>query len=123
MGSIPPDEFLQIFDRLCQQVRLGRVRSPRHIRKRIKRVLDLQRMAIRKAKRGSTQRKFRRDFNHLRTLYRNHVENRIWDEAVDNPGGIIDETLDYGYAKAQARALERARRSAGKLKRYRRGKN
>ena len=111
--SIPQDEFMGIFHRLNQFVRLGRVRNHKDIRKRINRILKLQRKASRVAKRPSTRRKYRRDFNHLRLLYRNDIAERIWDEAVENPGGIVDETLDYGYAKAQKRALERSRQNAG----------
>ena len=123
MDSIPPDEFLGIFHGIAQVVRLGRVRNPNEIRQRIRRILSMQRHASRNAKRSSTRRKFRVKHHRLRTLYRHDIDKRIWDEAVANPGGIIDETLDYGYAKAQARALERARQSAGKLTRYRRRKN
>ena len=120
MDTIPPDDFLGIFHRICHVVRLGRVRSDRDIRKRIKNILDFQRKAMQTAQRGSTVRKYRGDYNRLRTLYRNHIEVRIWNEAVDNPGGIIDETLDYGYENAQRMALERARARAGRLKRLKR---
>ena len=123
MDSIPPDEFLGIFHGIAQVVRLGRVRNPNEIRQRIRRILSMQRHASRNAKRSSTRRIYRGKYNRLRQLYRHDIQNRIWDEAVANPGGIIDETLDYGYAKAQTRALERARQRAGKLKIYRRGKN
>ena len=120
MDSIPPDEFLKLFHRINQVVRLGRVRSDKDIRKRIKRKLDWQRKATKVAKKASTRKKHQVDFRRLRTLYNQHIEIRIWNEAVDNPGGIIDETLDYGYAEAQRRALERARARAGRLRRLRR---
>ena len=117
MDDIPRDELIQIFHRVAQYVRLVRVRNAGEIKARIKRILDLQRMAYRKAKRGTTVKKFRGQYLRLRRLYRNNIHVRIWNEAVDNPGGIIDETLDYGYDNAQKRALKRARQSAGKLER------
>ena len=117
MDDIPPEELIKLFHRVAQYVRLGRVRNAGEIRTRIKRILDLQRMAYRKAKRGTTVAKFRGQYRRLRRLYRNNIHEIFWDEAVENPGGIIDETLDYGYAKAQKRALKRARQSAGKLER------
>lgn len=117
MDTIPPEEFLKLFHRLTLYVRLGRVRNPQEIKKRIKRILDLQKMAARTAKRGSTIRRYQIQRRKLLLLYRRNIHERIWQEAVDNPGGIIDETLDYGYANAQRMAMERARARAGKLRR------
>ena len=120
MDTIPDGEFLALFHRINKYVRLGRVRNPDDIRKRIRRILELQRKAYRTAKRSSTIRKYRRDFVHLRVLYRKHIERRIWNEAVENPGGLYDLTLDYGYANARRILIERATRRRMKLLRMRR---
>ena len=118
MDSITHDEFIRLFHRLAQYVRLGRVRNPKEILQRIRRILNLQRKAIQKAKRGSTIRKFMTDYRHLRTLYRKNIHIRIWNEAADNPEGLIDLTLDHGYPKAR-RILEERERSArrGRMRR------
>ena len=115
--SIPPDKFIELFDRLSERVRLGRVRNPQEIRQRIKHVLNLLKQGYKTAKRGSTINKFQSDYKHLRTLYRHHIEKRIWKEAQENPDGIIDLTLDYGYDRAKNIMLERERRRRGRLRR------
>lgn len=120
VDNIPPDHFLELFERIAEHVRLGRVRNPEDIKKRISRILKLQRQAYQTAKRGSTIKKYRGDYVHLRTLYRHNVHKRIWNEAVENPGGIVDLTLDYGYDNAKRIRLEESRRRAGKLRRLRR---
>ena len=117
MDTITYDEFIRLFHRLAQYVRLGRVRNPKEILQRIKRILDMQRRAIQTAKRGSTIRKFRADYRHLRTLYRKNIHIRIWNEAADNPEGLVDLTLDYGYDNAREILSERARRRAGRMRR------
>ena len=120
MDTIPDEDFIAIFHRLAQHVRLGRVRNPDDIKKRIKRILDLQRMAYQNAQRGSTIRKYRGQYKKLRVLYRKNIHERIWDEAVKRPGELIDQTLDYGYANAKRLAMERARERAGRLRRLKR---
>jgi len=115
--SIPPDKFLDLFNRLAENVRLGRVRNPQEIRGRIKHVLNMLKTGMMKAQRGTTIKKFRSDYKHLRTLYRHHIEKRIWREASDDPGGLIDLTLDYGYDRANRILMEREKRRRGRLKR------
>ena len=115
--SIPPDKFMELFDRLSEHVRLGRVRSPQEIRGRIRHVLNLLKQGYKTAKRGSTIKKFKADYIHLRTLYRHHIEKRIWREAAENPDGLIDLTLDYGYDRAKRIVLEREKRRRGRLRR------
>ena len=115
--SIPPDKFIELFDRLAHHVRLGRVRNPQEIRGRIKRILGMLKQGYKTAKRGSTIKKFKADYIHLRTLYRHHIEKTIWREARENPDGIIDLTLDYGYDRAKRIVVEREKRRRGRLRR------
>jgi len=119
LDSIPDYEFIEIFDRVSKVVHFGRSRSLKDVKNRIKRILNLQKKAYQTAKRRSTVRKYRSDYIHLRTLYRHEFPERIWDEAVKNPGGIVDLTLDYGYDKAQQIKLERERKRRGQLRRVR----
>ena len=120
--SIPPDEFIQIFHRLCHYVRLGRVRNRGEIRDRMRRILTLMKRGYQTAKRGSTVKKFRSKYVQLRTLYRVRIDRRIWEEAQENPGSIFDLTLDYGYNNAQRIALASSRERMGELRRLRRTK-
>jgi len=119
VDSIPPDEFIRVFHRLCGYVRLGRVRNPQDIKKRIKRILTMMKHAYKNAKRSRTIRKFKSDYMHLRILYRHGIHRRIWNEAVENPGGLIELTLTFGYDKANRMVLEREKRRKGKLRRVR----
>lgn len=119
MDKLPDYEFIEIFDRVSQVVHFGRSRSPQDVKKRIKRILNLQKKAYQTAKKRSTVRKFRSDYIHLRTLYRHGFHYRIWEEAVKNPGGIVDLTLKYGRDKARKKKLERERRHLGSLRRIR----
>jgi hypothetical protein len=114
--GIPDREFIEIFDRVSKVVHFGKCTNPKEVKRRIKHVLDMQRQAYRTAKRSSTAKKFRGDYNKLRTLYKHDLHERIWDEAVKDPGGIVDLTLDYGYERAQKIKLERERRRRGKLR-------
>ena len=117
MDSIPDYEFIEIFIRLSRTVRFGRSRSPQEIKHRIKRILNLQKKAYQTAKKRSTVRKYRSDFIHLRTLYRHGIHDRIWEEAVRNPGGIVELTLLYGRDKARKIKLERERKRMGRMRR------
>jgi len=119
METILDDEFIEIFDRVSRIVHFGRSRTPQDVKNRIKHILNLQKKAYQTAKRQRTVRKFRSDYNRLRTLYVHGLPDRIWDEAVENPGGIVDLTLDYGYDKARKIMLERERRRRGGLRRIR----
>ena len=119
MDTVPPEVFIGIFHRLCGHVRLGRVRNPQDIKKRIRRILGMLKQGYKTAKKRSTVRNFRTDYQHLRMLYRHDVHRRIWNEAVENPGGLIDLTLDHGYDKAKKIVLEREKRRKGKLRRVR----
>ena len=117
MDKIPDDEFIEIFDRVSIDVHFGRCRSPQDVKDRIKRVLSLQKKAYQTAKKRTTVRKYRREYTHLRNLYRHGFPDRIWEEAVRNPGGIVDLTLDYGREKARKIKLGRERRRIGSLRR------
>ena len=117
MDTIPDDEFIEIFERVSRTVHFGRSRSPQDVKNRIKRILRLQKKAYQTAKRQSTVKRFRSDYVHLRTLYVHGLHGRIWDEAVKDPGGLIDLTLDYGREKADKIMLERERKRRGKLRR------
>ena len=122
--SIPPDKFIELFVRLSETVRLGRVRDSRDIRRRIKRVLDWYRHAYGAAKRSSTKARYRKRYKSLRKLYvakNPPIHTRIWNEAAENPGGLVDLTLDHGYQGAKTILEGRARRRAGRMRRLRRG--
>ena len=120
METLPDYEFIEIFDRVSQVVHFGRSYSLKVVKKRIKRILRLQKKAYQTAKKSSTVRKYRTDYRLLRTLERHGFADRIWEEAVRNPGGIVDLTLDYGRDKATKIKLERERGRFGNLRRYRR---
>ena len=117
MDSIPDYEFIKIFERVSRQVHFGRCRSPQDVKNRIKRILNLYKKAIQNARKQSTVRKYRSNFIHLRTLYRHGLHRRIWEEAANNPGGIVDLTLRYGRDKARKIKLERERKRLGRLRR------
>ena len=116
MDKIPPDKFIELFKRLSETVRLGRVRNPRDIRKRMKRVLDWYRHAYTVAKRASTIVKYRVKYKRLRILYRGRIERRIWQEKEANPEGMVGLTLDYGFDNAQEILKEGVRRRAGRMR-------
>jgi len=120
MDTLPDYEFIEIFDRVSQDVRFGRSYSLKVVKKRMRRILRLQKQASQIARKQSTRRMFRTRYRFLRTLYRHGFPERVWEEAVRNPGGIIDLTLDYGREKARKIKLERERSRFGRLRRYRR---
>jgi len=118
--TIPDAAFLEIFDRLCQYVRLGRTRSPGEIQRRMNRILKLMRKGIEVAKKPKTQKRWRGRYVNLRTLYRKKFSERIWREAVENPDSIYGLTLDYGYDRAQRILRARSRKRLGRLRKLRR---
>ena len=119
MKTIPDYEFIEIFDRVSRDVHFGRCRSPQDVKNRIKRILNLKKKGYQSAKRQSSGRKCRSEFIHLRTLYRHGIADRIWEEAVTNPGGIVELTLLYGRENARKIMLERERRRRGRMRRIR----
>lgn len=118
--TIPDGAFLELFKRLCLTIRFGRTRNPGEIQKRIGDRLRLMRKMMRKFKKGRTIKRWRGRYNKLRTLYRKRFSERIWREAVENPGSIYDLTLEHGYERAKKILKERAEKRIGRLKRLKR---
>jgi len=77
----------------------------------------MYRQASQAAKKPSTRRKYRTQYNRLRTLLRHGIQDRIWEDAERNPGGIVDLTLRYDRDKAIEMRLERGRKHLGELRR------
>jgi len=119
MDTLPDFVFLPIFDRVSRVVHFGRSRSLQEVKNRIKRILKRQKQAYQTAKKQSTVRKYRTEYQNLRKLYRHEFPERTWEDAERNPGGIVDLTLRYGRDKAIEMRLERGRRRMGPLRRIR----
>lgn len=100
MDTIPDREFLEIFNRVCDWVRYGRVRNPEEARARMRRVLRIMRRAVKTSKKRSTKIKWRAHHNRMRTLYRKGFNECLWNEAINAPNSIYGLTLAYGREKA-----------------------
>lgn len=122
MENIPPEEFKGLFIRLTQYVKLGRTYSPKDIRDRIRKKAKFYRKVTRRAKRQSTVNRYQKKFTFLKHVDTHDIHRRIWNDAVNNPGGEIDLTLDYGADNAKKILIARRERQLGKLKRLRGGR-
>ena len=70
----------------------------------------------------STVKRYQKKFTFLKHIDNHDIHRRIWNEAVHNPGGEIDLTLDYGADNAKKILTARRERQLGKLKRLRGGR-
>jgi hypothetical protein len=109
MDSIPNYEFYNIFDRVSDKVNLKGKFSVEEIEEALAR----SREHCRKKYEGAETQKERAMFKNASTRYSRLMEygfaQRVIQEAVKNPRGIIAMTLKYGKTEAGQRILAQKR--------------
>lgn len=145
MDSIPPKDFVSIFHRMNAYVDLKDCKTPGDIRRRIRIVIEMMRIATLNAKKQKNKKKWSARSKLMVVLMddtspvksktaerkkalgkpvrRAGIQDAIIEEAIRHPSGLVALTLKHGYEKAMKGKLETPKGRVGVMTIHKRGKH
>jgi len=136
MDSIPPREFMDIFDRFSLLIDLKECRTQEDIENRFKEAYRMMERGANNAKKRSTRIKWFGRMKFLRIIMRDGTKpttnlttqrkydlmlsnrrksfaSQVIDEAREHPSGLINQTLEHGYEQAKQKKIDNIAKRLG----------